>query len=224
MRISERVRQERAVTALSRAFADLAKTIGGLYGRKYVVLFSEGFDSSVFQGTANIDEQNTMAAESTFGHLWNIDSEKRYGSTKSATELEAMLEEFRRADCVVQTIDIGQLRERGGAEEQFVGTRDSLFMIADGTGGELYENFNDLSAAMAQMLNRTSVTYVLAFQPENIRRDGSYHRLRVEVKNAGRGMRVVHRPGFYAPRPFGEQSASERMLHAAQQVVSGVES
>ncbi|HYN20557.1 MAG TPA: hypothetical protein VE078_06330, partial [Thermoanaerobaculia bacterium] len=59
MRTSERVRQERAVTALSRAFADLAKAIGGLYGRKYVVLFSEGFDSSIFQGTANIDEQNT---------------------------------------------------------------------------------------------------------------------------------------------------------------------
>ena len=97
-------------------------------------------------------------------------------------------------------------------------------MIADGTGGELYENFNDLSAAMAQMLKRTSVTYVLAFQPENIRRDGSYHRLRVEVKNTGRGTRVVHRPGYYAPRPFGEQTASERMLHAAEQVVSGVES
>ncbi|HYN20556.1 MAG TPA: hypothetical protein VE078_06325, partial [Thermoanaerobaculia bacterium] len=77
---------------------------------------------------------------------------------------------------------------------------------------------------MDQMLKRTSVTYVLAFQPEDIRRDGSYHRLRVEVKNAAKGARVVHRPGYYAPRPFGEQSATERLLQAAQQVISGVES
>jgi VWFA-related protein len=219
----ERTQQQRAVAAMSRAFADLAKTMGGLYGRKYVVLFSEGFDSSIYQGTANMDEQLAMAADSANGSFWGIDSEQRYGSTKTTTDLEKMLEEFRRADCVIQTVDIGGLRERGGAEEQWVGGRDSLFMIADGTGGELYENFNDLSAAMGQMLKRTSVTYVLAFQPEGLPRDGSYHRLRVEVRNAAKGTRVVHRPGYYAPRPFGEQSATERMLRTAQQVIGGQE-
>ncbi|MFL6289326.1 MAG: VWA domain-containing protein [Thermoanaerobaculia bacterium] len=219
----ERTKQQRAVTALTRAFADLAKTMGGLYGRKYVVLFSEGFDSSVYQGSANVDDQLNMAADAAAGRIWGVDSEERYGSTKTATDLEKMLEEFRRADCVVQTVDIGGLRERGGAETQWVGGRDSLFLIADGTGGELYENFNDLSAAMGQMLKRTSVTYVLAFQPEGLARDGSYHRLRVEVKDAAKGTRVVHRPGYYAPRPFGEQSATERMLQTAQQVIGGEE-
>jgi hypothetical protein len=152
-----------------------------------------------------------------------VDSEQRYGSTKTSNDLEKMLEEFRRGDCVIQTVDIGGLRERGGAETQFTGGRDSLFAIADGTGGELYENFNDLSAAMEQMLKRTSVTYVLAFQPESLKRDGSYHRLRVELKDASRGTRVIHRPGFYAPRPFAEQSSTERMMQTAQQVVAGVE-
>jgi VWFA-related protein len=219
----ERTQRQRAVAAMSRAFADLAKTMGGLYGRKYVVLFSEGFDSTIYQGTANVDEQLAMAADSANGSFWGIDSEQRYGSTKTANDLEKMLEEFRRADCVIQTVDIGGLRERGGAEEQWVGGRDSLFMIADGTGGELYENFNDLSAAMGQMLKRTSVTYVLAFQPEGLPRDGSYRRLRVEVKNAAKGTRVVHRPGYYAPRPFGERSATERMLQTARQVIGGQE-
>ena len=219
----ERTKQQRAIAALTRSFADLAKTMGGLYGRKYVVLFSEGFDSSVYQGSANVDDQLAMAADSANGAIWGVDSEERYGSTKTATDLEKMLEEFRRADCVIQTVDIGGLRERGGAETQWVGGRDSLFMIADGTGGELYENFNDLSAAMGQMLKRTSVTYLLAFQPEGLPRDGSYHRLRVEVKGAAKGTRVVHRPGYYAPRPFGEQSATERMLQTARQVVGGQE-
>ncbi|MES1242050.1 MAG: VWA domain-containing protein [Acidobacteriota bacterium] len=221
MNASERAVRQRAVTAMTRGYADLAKAMSGLYGRKYVVLFSEGFDSSLFQGTANMDEQNSMAAASAEGAIWGVDSEQRYGSTKTTNDLEKMLEEFRRGDCVIQTVDIGGLRERGGAESQWTGGRDSLFAIADGTGGELYENFNDLSAAMGQMLKRTSVTYVVAFQPEGLKRDGAYHRLRVELKGAAKGTRVVHRPGFYAPRPFGQQSGTEKMLQTAQQVVGG---
>jgi VWFA-related protein len=224
MNASERAVRQRAVTAMTRGYADLAKAMSGLYGRKYVVLFSEGFDASLFQGTANVDEQNTMAAASAEGAIWGVDSEQRYGSTKTSNDLEKMLEEFRRGDCVIQTVDIGGLRERGGAESQWSGGRDSLFAIADGTGGELYENFNDLSAAMGQMLKRTSVTYVLAFQPEGLKRDGSYHRLRVELKGAPKGTRVVHRPGYYAPRPFGQQSGTEKMLQTAQQVISGEKS
>ena len=221
---AERAVRQRAVTAMSRGYADLAKAMGGLYGRKYVVLFSEGFDSSLFQGTANVDQQNTMASASVIGAVWGVDSELRFGSAKTTSDLETMLEEFRRNDCVIQTVDIGGLRERGGAEEQWVGSRDSLFLMADATGGEVYENFNDLSAAMDQMLRRTSVTYVLAFQPEGIRKDGGYHRLRVELKNAPRGTRLVHRPGYYAPRPFQERSSTERLMQTAQQVLGGRES
>jgi VWFA-related protein len=220
---SDRAVRQRAVTAMTRGYADLAKAMSGLYGRKYVVLFSEGFDSTLFQGTANMDEQNTMAAASAAGAIWGVDSEQRYGSTKTSNDLEKMLEEFRRGDCVIQTVDIGGLRERGGAETQWAGGRDSLFAIADGTGGELYENFNDLSAAMSQMLKRTSVTYVLAFQPEGLKRDGAYHRLRVELKGSPKGTRLVHRPGYYAPRPIGELNTTERMLQTAQQVLGGVE-
>jgi VWFA-related protein len=221
---AERAVRQRAVTAMSRGYADLAKAMGGLYGRKYVVLFSEGFDSALFQGTANIDQQNSMAYASSIGAVWGVDSEQRFGSTKTTSDLETMLEELRRNDCVVQTVDIGGLRERGGAGEQWVGNRDSLFLMADATGGELYENFNDLSAAMDQMLRKTSVTYVLAFQPEGLRKDGRYHRLRVELKDAPRGVRLVHRPGYYAPRPYQERSSTERLMQTAQQVLSGRES
>jgi VWFA-related protein len=216
---ADRAAQERAVTAMARAFEDLAKTMGSLYGRKYVVLFSEGFDSAVFGGTAQVDDQLYMAAASTAGATWGIDSEKRFGNTKAANDLEAMLEQFRRADCVIQAVDVGGLREGAGPAAQWAGGRDSLFLLAESTGGELFENYNDLSAAMEQMLRRTSVTYVLALQPEGLARDGSYHQIRVDLKNAPRGTRVVHRPGYYAPRPFGQQSPTEKLLQTARGVV-----
>jgi len=219
---AERTEQQRAVTAMARAFEDLAKTVGSLYGRKYVVLFSEGFDAAVFTGTADVDEQLQASHISAKGAaVWGVDSTKRFGDTKTMNDLEGMLEELRRADCVVQAVDVGGLREGAGPTMQWAGGRDSLFLLAESTGGELFENYNDLSAAMEQMLRRTSVTYVLAVQPEGLARDGAYHEIRVELKNAPRGTRVVHRPGYYAPRPYGQQSPTEKLLQTARGLVGG---
>jgi VWFA-related protein len=221
---ADRAGQERAVTAMARAFEELAKTVGSLYGRKYVVFFSEGFDASIFSGTANIDEQNQQVIISNAGAVWGIDSEKRFGNTKAASDLEAMLEELRRADCVIQAVDTGGLREGIDPAAHWAGGKDSLFLLADSTGGDFYENYNDLSDAMDKMLRRTSVTYVLAVQPPDLPRDGAWHPIRVELKAAARGTKVVHRPGFYAPRPAGQTSATETILQAARGLVAGEES
>ncbi|MFL6289325.1 MAG: VWA domain-containing protein [Thermoanaerobaculia bacterium] len=219
---AERINRERAVTAMARAFEDLAKTVGSLYGRKYVVLFSEGFDSSVFAGTADVGEQHRAAFLTMKGaSAWAVDSTKRFGDTKTTNDLEAMLEEFRRADCVIQAVDVGGLRMGAGPGLELAGGRDSLFFLAESTGGELFENYNDLSDAMKQMLERTSVTYVLTVQPEGLRRDGAYHEIRVSLKKDPRGTRVVHRSGYYAPRPFGEQSPTEKLLQNARSLIDG---
>jgi VWFA-related protein len=212
------------VLALTRSFTGFAHMMAGIEGRKYVVYLSEGFDSSLLFGSSDEGEIDRMTAASTSGEIWKIDSGIRYGNTRASTEMERMLEEFRRADCVIQAVDVGGLREGGELGNKAATGQDSLFMMANATGGELYRNFNDLSAAMGEVLKRTSVTYVLAFQPEDLKRDGSYHKLRVELRNAPRGARVVHRAGFYAPKPYTEQSGVEKLLAAGRQVVGGVES
>ncbi len=209
------------VLALTRSFAELARALSTIQGRKHVLYLSEGFDSSLVLGTADQSEQERMAAASAVGEYWKIDSSARYGSTRASNELERMLEELRRADCVVQAVDIGGVRQE--ADNRSPG-RDSLFRMADATGGELVRNFNDLSAALGQVLDRTAVTYVLAIQPDGVKRDGSYHRLRVELKDRARGAKVVHRAGFYAPRPYTERNPLERLLDAGRQVIAGEES
>jgi VWFA-related protein len=214
--------QKRAVTALTRSFADLAKVLGSVQGRKHVVYLSEGFDSRLVQGTTDQARQDEMAAASASGEIWDVSSEDRYGSSKTANDVERMLEEFRRADCAIQAVDIGGLHADAGMGNRRAGGKDSLLQMARGTGGELYENLNNLSAAMDKMLAKTSLTYVLAFQPEKLKLDGSYHKLRVELKNA-KGARIVHRPGYYAPRPYAERNPFERLLEASSRVVGGEE-
>jgi len=212
--------QKKDLGSLTRALADMAHMMGTVPGRKYVVYLSQGFDSSLLLGTTDQQATQDTHAAAESGEIWKINSEERFGDTKSTSDLTRMLDEFRRADCVVESIDIGGLTAPGDQAVRHAGGKDSLFMMAKETGGELYQNTNDLSAAMGSLLKRTSVTYILAFQPEGLASDGKYHPLRVKLKN-DRGMRMVYRPGYYAPRPFAQRNALERQLAGAGMVLGG---
>jgi hypothetical protein len=192
-------------------------------GRKYLVFLSEGFDADLLRGVTSLDRQDEMRENVLHGESWRVDTEERYGLTETANAVERMIEEFRRADCTIQAVDIGGLRAGADQGPPRVGGRDSLLMMTRGTGGDLYESFNDLGVAMSQMLRRTSVTYVLAVEPEK-GSDGGFRRLRVVLKAPLRGVRVVHRPGYYPPKPYAEEDPIEKLLAAANQVMSGEES
>ena len=217
---------KRKVSLLTRSFTDLAKFLRSVEGRKYVVYLSEGFDSSILTGVREQDEREETEHSGQAGRIWEVNADQRFGHGSATNAVSSMLEEFRRADCIIQAVDIGGLRgtAAGGNALGFerTGGGDSLFQMARDTGGDLYENFNDLSAAMGTMLERTGVTYVLTIQPDQ-QPDGTYHTLRVETKGLPRGARVVHRPGYYAPKPYAQRSPTERMLHTAGQVLAGAE-
>ncbi|HWM93669.1 MAG TPA: VWA domain-containing protein [Thermoanaerobaculia bacterium] len=217
---------KRKVSSLTRSFTDLAKFLRSVEGRKYVVYLSEGFDSSILTGTRDQDERDEAEASGQAGRVWEVSSEQRFGHGSATGAFSAMLEEFRRADCIIQAVDIGGLRSAGAGGNALgferTGGSDSLFQMARDTGGDLYENFNDLSAAMGKMLERTGVTYVLTIQPEQ-HVAGAYHALKVELKGVPRGARIVHRPGYYAAKPFAQRSPTERMLLTAGQVLAGEE-
>jgi VWFA-related protein len=221
--------QKGKISAFSRSFTDLARLMRGISGRKYVVYLSEGYDSSVLTGTSDEKTLEDMQDFRERGTIWKVDSEKRFGSSIVAAQVDAMLQELRRADCAVQAVDIGGLRSTQGSRDalgyQRQGGKESLFQLAHDTGGDLYENFNDLGAAMGQMLERTGVTYLLTIQPTQpaMPADGSWHDLRVELKNGPRGARLVHRAGYYAPVPFAKRSRAERMMAAAGEVLLGKE-
>jgi VWFA-related protein len=210
------------VAAFTRSFSDLARLMGGVTGRKHVVYLSEGFDSSILTGSADIGDSHRAHTETERAGLdKRVSSEQRFGDTRALNDFEEMLRELRRADCTVQSVDIGGLRAGSDLGFERQGGTDTLLAMARDTGGDLYQSFNDLGEAMRQMLARTGVTYVLSFQPEEVRRDGSYHDLRVELKSPPRGTRLVHRPGYYAPKAYSRMSPLERLLQAADQVMSG---
>jgi VWFA-related protein len=219
---TDKQQQRIQVSNLTRDFKLLASMMASVEGRKYVVYLSEGFDSEVLIATADRGEIARMNQAGASGRIWEVDNQKRFGDVTEQAHLEEMLEEFRRADCVIQAVNIAE----AAAEDVTRGVRsgnDALFAMADGTGGELYRNFNDLGEAMDEMFERTSVSYVLVIQPDEFPTDGSYHKIKVKLKNAPKGSKTFHRPGVYAPKPFEQRAGLERQLQAANLILSGVE-
>ncbi len=196
----------RQVTAWARSFAELAEMLRAVQGRKHVVYFSEGFDSSILFANQDKIRQDELNLAANFGEVWRVSSEERFGSTQTTNVLDAMVQEFRRADCTVHSVDIGGLRAEADVANRPQG-KDGLFMLASGTGGDFYENFNRLGDAMESLMAKTSVTYLLAFQPQDLPADGKYRKLKVRLKEVPKGAQIVHRPGYFAP---GEQEASEQ--------------
>lgn len=167
----EDMRQSRAAkaAALMGTLHDLARRTRFIEGAKYLLLFSQGFESYLYTEE---------------GQSW------------LHTEIENAVEELRRAGWVLHGIETAA--SAGGYVP--LQKRESLSMISQETGGELHARSNDLTDALREVLERTSVTYVLGFQTGPIPMDGSFRRLRVELADGVEGARLLHRTGYFTPR------------------------
>ncbi len=193
--------QKGRVTAQLRALASLGRALAGVPGRKQLLFFSEGFDSSLVVGTQDVAEMvqmNSRAERGAGGAAESDNSERRFGSASLAGEVERLSGEMRRADAVLHTVDVGGVRRQGNQPGYRSEGEDSLFLLARPTGGELVQNFADLAAAMAPVFERGGVGYLLTIQPEG-GGGGAFRPLEVKVKGAGRGTRVLHRAGYGTP-------------------------
>jgi VWFA-related protein len=219
---SSRADVRRRVNIFAGTFGFLADMLAPLDGRKHVVFLSQGFDASWLFGTMDQERIAEIQDAVEQGEIWNVDDQERYGDTQALSSMNELLNQFQQADASIHAIDIGRLTAgQEGANAR--GRRDSLSMLSSETGGEFYRNYNDLSEAMGEMLERTSVTYVLAFQPSDLRRgDVDFRRLRVRLEDVPRGTRVVHREGYFPPRSFADLSEAQQKLQTAQQMATGV--
>ena len=76
---------------------------------------------------------------------------------------------------------------------------DVMAELAAGTGATFFQNNNDLDAGFARLATAPEYYYLLAFSPQNLKMDGSFHALKVTLK-AVKDVSVGARTGYYAPR------------------------
>jgi VWFA-related protein len=137
-------------------------------------------------------------------------------SRRAAEDLAPIIDRAIRANIVVDTVDARGLYPadsgdhvgyspgpenmeltRFRLQEQVFGTL--LGDLADGTGGNFFHHRNDLDRGIGQAVAAPPVSYVLAFSPQNLKLDGSYHTLKVTLENS-KGLSIEARHSYRAPR------------------------
>ena len=174
------------IRTVAREIDHLGTLLRGVSGQKEMLYLSEGFAAGVFDSP-----QRPLVL--------------RY--------LERMLESLRRAGWTLHAVDVGGIPNAFG-ERGF--DAESLFYMANETGGLTFENYNRIHRATDELIERTSVTYVLSVRPGELAADGRFHPIEVRLADPARKGRVLHRPGYYAPKPSAAKSGLERRLDTAE--------
>ena len=76
---------------------------------------------------------------------------------------------------------------------------DLLAMLADSTGGTFFHNNNDFNEGFRRVAETPEYSYVLGFVPQNLKLDGSFHSLKVTLKNPQK-LTLQARRGYFAPK------------------------
>jgi VWFA-related protein len=200
-------RVEKQVDYLSQ----MAKTLRAVPGRKQVILLSEGFDAKYLQGRDTRDNDRIAS-----GEYWKVDNDARYGNTASLSMLDRMAQSFRASDVVLNAIDIQGVRVLNDSAGSHFNSNAALFVISRPTGGEVFENSNDLKKDFERMLRTQEVVYILTFHGPTISA-GKYHELKVKlVHSPGR---LNYRTGYFEN---GEETSTERALTTAEVIVDDI--
>ncbi len=199
--------------------AALAVALNAVEGRKTIIYFSEGFNGRLLYGSlvSHRSQQDLQAENDAIlnGQFFSaVDIEHRSANPPLQRHLEDTITLLRRSDCTVYPIDLAGLKPGSdGNLDPDVHGEDALFAFANGTGGEVLQNTNDLEGQMRRIAEKTSLTYVLTFRPTKKSGQGAFHRLKVRVKV--RGALVSARAGYYETRLFRALNPLERSLSAA---------
>lgn len=100
-------------------------------------------------------------------------------------------------------------------------TFETMDALASGTGGKAFYNTNDLSSSLRSAIDDSRVTYEIGYYPSDVKWDGSFHTVTVELNKPDVIVRA--RKGYFAlPEPAPTQDALRSIVTNA--VVSPLES
>jgi len=129
-----------------------------------------------------------------------------------------ILERAIKANVIVSTLDARGLftdpsldvsTRGGGSLSAAIARSNILAELAAGTGGTFYQNSNDLDEGFRRLAAAPEYIYLLGFSPQNLKLDGSFHSLKVTLKNGG-GVTIQARHGYYAPRHMEDEAENAR--------------
>jgi hypothetical protein len=178
---------------------DLVRRMGAMPGTRLIVMVSPGF--------LRLDEQ--LQDESDV-----IDRAIKANVTISALDARGLYTDT--PDISKQVFSAAATASRQQYDRAAArADSDVLAEFADATGGTFFENSNDLARGMKDLAAVPDVYYILAFSPQNLKLDGSYHTLKITLRPPNH-LSAKGRRGYYAPRHLtdADEEAKEEISQA----------
>src|ERR1039457_536330 len=100
------------------------------------------------------------------------------------------------------------------------GSQDTLYALANDTGGKLFVDSNDLSAGVVQAQKDISSYYILGYYTTNAALDGKYRRIKVAIGN-NQIAKLDYRSGYFASKEFKKFDSSDRERQLQEALMLG---
>jgi VWFA-related protein len=186
---------ETQVEYLYRHIDDVLRRLAGMPGQRVMVFISPGF--ALNQHTRNIEDLFTRANRSNIV-INTIDARGLYvpemgdigDPPHDSTRTFGYKTSYRLASQASQT--------------------EILLSLAEGTGGTAYRNSNDLNQGFREAAAAPAVSYLLSFSPQNMKIDGRFHTLKVDLVGKPK-YSIQARHGYYAPRTIIDPAEAARL-------------
>ena len=184
------------------ALETLAKMYREFPERKSLVYFSSGMNTTGVENNAQIRSTVDTANRSNMS-IYTVDSQGLVALPPGgdASRASAGPGAFGGS---------GMMQQRNALSS----SQETLVTLSHDTGGRSFSDSNDLSLALKQVQTDTNVYYVLGYFSTNSKEDGKYRRIRVEVTRPG--LKISHRPGYFAAKSFRQLTQQEKDLQLTQ--------
>lgn len=182
-------------------------------GRRAIVALTDGVDSTSAIEFADARENiKTRELASYFVQLntERLVEERVLGDCENETGLRfsaAQLRRYRKMlkprgnkslPQIANFCDIGQFERLDISRKLYNLARYEMQELAKNTGGKTFpvEDLNEARAALAQVANELGTQYSLGYYSTNPKRDGTFRKIRVELRGLPTGARIQTRDGY----------------------------
>jgi VWFA-related protein len=178
---------DRDVTVTLSTVADYVRRMGKLPGQHTLILISPGFLTITGNAMNEKSQVLDLAARSNVT-ISALDARGLYTTNLDASQ--------RGGD---SALDLMTGRSLQYHSESMNLAEDVMAEFALGSGGKFFHNSNDLEGGFKELTQAPEYVYLLEMSLENVKADGTYHRLKVKVKGERDALKVEARRGYFAP-------------------------
>lgn len=162
----------------------LIRRMSAMPGSRTIVMVSPGFYLVDDHRTDEMDVINSAIRYNIV--ISSLDARGLYALTPGGT-----------ADTAQTTSDPALIALKTQYERQVaLSNMDIMEEMAEATGGSFFHDDNDFFTGLKQVGTPPEYIYVLGFAPQNLKLDGSYHRVKVSLKNP-KGLELQARRGYF---------------------------